>query len=196
MLGDRMVRLVTMLMRKRTDGPSASAAPTADTIDAGTIVQDLIEIADYIKRLKQAIAHLRANELRCDRLPMAHDELGSVVSATASATNRIMEVAEGILSIEDDTLEGYRAKVEAGIFQIFEACTFQDITGQRIAKVVDALGQVEERLTHFASVVKVSDGEVDPEEARRKARREELLLNGPQLKGPETPQDAIDALFA
>ncbi|MFE1600692.1 protein phosphatase CheZ [Methylobacterium sp. ID0610] len=179
-------------MRKRARRPS----PAEGAIDAGTIVQDLVEIADYIKRLKQAIAHLRANELRRDRLPMAHDELGGVVTATASATNRIMGVAEGILAIEDDTLEGYRAKVEAEVFQIFEACAFQDITGQRIAKVVDALGQVEKRLEHFATVVKVSDGEIDQEEARRKARNEELLLNGPQLKGPETPQDAIDALFA
>ncbi|MGY2050139.1 protein phosphatase CheZ [Methylobacterium sp. JK268] len=194
MITDTAARLIMMLTRQKKNqaAPPAGAA----NVDPGAIVQDLVEIAEYIKRLKKAIAHLRANELRRDRLPMAHDELGSVVTATASATNRIMEIAEGILAIEDDTLDGYRAKVEAEVFQIFEACTFQDITGQRIAKVVDALGQVEKRLSHFATVVKVGDGEVEQDEARRQARREALLLNGPQLKGPETPQDAIDALFS
>ncbi|WP_407519595.1 protein phosphatase CheZ [Methylobacterium oryzisoli] len=188
-------------MRQSAGGSPAAAAPSAKPApfagpSTATLVSDLVEIAEYIKRLKAAISHLRANELRNDRLPMAHDELGSVVTATASATNRIMEVAEGILAIEDDTLAGYRAKVEAEVFQIFEACAFQDITGQRIAKVVDALGQVETRLSHFATVVNVRDGEMDQEEARSKARRDTLLLNGPQLKGPETPQDAIDALFS
>jgi len=161
-------------------------------------VTELIEIADYITKLKRGISALRAQELTRDRIPMAHDELGSVVAATASATNRIMESAEAMLSIEAKTLDEYRSKVEAHIGDIFEACTFQDITGQRISKVVDALGQLEKRLSQFSTVVNVRDGEAehDPEEARRKARAETLMLNGPQLKGPATPQDAIDALFS
>ncbi|TGD96315.1 protein phosphatase CheZ [Methylobacterium nonmethylotrophicum] len=161
-------------------------------------VTELLEIAEYITKLKKGISALRAQELTRDRIPMAHDELGSVVAATASATNRIMESAESMLSIEARTLDEYRTKVEAHIGDIFEACTFQDITGQRISKVVEALGQLEKRLSQFSTVVNVRDGEVeyDPEEARRKARAESLMLNGPQLKGPETPQDAIDALFS
>ena len=105
---------------------------------------------------------------------MAHDELGSVVVATASATNRIMEAAEAMMGIEADTLDAYRNQVESRI------------------------GQLEKRLSQFSTVVNVRDGEADhdPEEARRKVRREKLLLNGPQLKGPATPQDAIDALFS
>ncbi|GJD47848.1 hypothetical protein OPKNFCMD_0560 [Methylobacterium crusticola] len=161
-------------------------------------VSELIEIADYITKLKRGIAALRAQELTRDRIPMAHDELGSVVTATASATNSIMEAAEAMMVIEARTLDEYRAQVEARINDIFEACAFQDITGQRISKVVDALGQLEKRLSQFSTLVNVRDGEaeVDAEEARRQARRETLLLNGPQLKGPATPQDAIDALFS
>ncbi|MBK3396333.1 MULTISPECIES: protein phosphatase CheZ [Methylobacterium] len=161
-------------------------------------VTELLEIADYITKLKGGIAALRAQELTRDRIPMAHDELGSVVAATASATNRIMESAESILALEAKSLDDYRRKVEAHIGDIFEACTFQDITGQRISKVVEALGQLEKRLSQFSTVVNVRDGEaeLDPEEARRKARAEKLLLNGPQPKGPATPQDAIDALFS
>lgn len=173
-------------------------ATKPDPAAQAAAVNELREIADYITKLKRGIAALRAQELTRDRIPMAHDELGSVVAATASATNRIMESAEAMLAIKAKTLDEYRNQVEAHIGDIFEACTFQDITGQRISKVVDALGQLEKRLSQFSTVVNVRDGEADhdPEEARRKARAETLLLNGPQLKGPATPQDAIDALFS
>ncbi|KTS20341.1 chemotaxis protein [Methylobacterium indicum] len=175
-----------------------AGATTAEAANQALPVTELLEIADYITKLKRGIAGLRAQELTRDRIPMAHDELGSVVAATASATNRIMESAESILALEAKSLEDYRRKVEAHIGDIFEACTFQDITGQRISKVVEALGQLEKRLSQFSTVVNVRDGEaeLDPEEARRKARAEKLLLNGPQPKGPATPQDAIDALFS
>ncbi|MGU3536442.1 protein phosphatase CheZ [Methylobacterium sp. A54F] len=159
------------------------------------VIDELVEIADYISHLRQEIAALRANEITRDRIPMAHEELGSVLEATAGATNAIMASAEGILALPDDG--NYRTQVEARIFEIFEACAFQDITGQRIGKVVEALRSLELRLARFASAVKARDeAGQDPNEAERRGRAERLLLNGPQLQGPETPQDAIDALFA
>ena len=158
-------------------------------------VRELVEIADYIAHLRTEIAALRANELTRDRLPMAHEELSCVVAATAGATNSIMNAAEEILGLPDD--KNYRATVEARMNDIFEACTFQDITGQRITKVVDALQQLESRLSRFAAAVKARDeGGIDPEEVERRARSELLILNGPQIGGPATAQDAIDAMFA
>ncbi len=160
-----------------------------------SLIRELVEIADYIAHLRNEIAALRANELTRDRLPMAHEELGSVVAATAGATNSIMNTAEEILGLPDD--RNYRATVEARMNDIFEACTFQDITGQRIAKVVEALRQLESRLSRFASAVKAKDeGGIDPAEVERRVRKELLILNGPQLHGPAVAQDEIDALFA
>ena len=168
----------------------ANAAP-----EKPSLVRELVEIADYIAHLRTEIAALRANELTRDRLPMAHEELGCVVAATAGATNSIMNAAEEILGLPDD--ENYRPAVEARMNDIFEACTFQDITGQRITKVVDALRQLESRLSRFAAAVKARDeGGIDPEEVERRVRSELLILNGPQLNGPATAQDAIDAMFA
>ncbi len=159
-----------------------------------SLVRELVEIADYISHVRNEIAALRANELTRDRLPMAHEELDSVVAATAGATNSIMNAAEEILGLPND--KNYRTEVEARMNDIFEACTFQDITGQRIRKVVDALRQLENRLTRFATAVKARDeAGMDPAEMERRVRDELLILNGPQLKGLATPQDAIDALF-
>jgi chemotaxis protein CheZ len=166
------------------------------SLDAQTIVRELASVADYIKHIKAEIGAPRANELCRERLPMAHDELGSVVKATASATHTIMTAAEEILETEEASPDGYRTKVETKLLEIFEACSFQDITGQRINKVLDALEQVEKRLGRFASAVNVRDASaVDPEEALRHARQEMLLINGPQDEGVAIAQDEIDKLF-
>lgn len=172
-------------------GSSRKAAPAGPE----TMIAELVEIADYISHLRGEIAALRANELTHDRIPMAHEELGNVLAATAGATNTIMEAAEGMMALPDGP--GYRSGVESGIGTIFEACAFQDITGQRIGKVVEALRQFEIRLARFASAVKARDAAGhDPAEAERRARADRLLLNGPQPNGPATAQDDIDALFA
>lgn len=169
------------------DARSQPSTPSA-------MVRELLDIADYIANLRDAIALLRANELTRDRLPMVHEELGEVVAATAGATNSIMGNAEAILALPESP--GYRAAVEAKIYDIFEACAFQDITGQRIAKVAEAMSQLEGRLSRFSSAVKARDAAgVDEAESSRRSRNEALLLNGPQVGGPATAQDAIDALF-
>ncbi|HEV2541953.1 MAG TPA: protein phosphatase CheZ [Methylobacterium sp.] len=167
----------------------------SQTSNPSAMVKELLDIADYIASLRDAIALLRANELTRDRLPMVHEELSEVVAATAGATNSIMNTAEAILALPEG--KGYRDAVEAKIYDIFEACTFQDITGQRIAKVAEAMSQLEGRLARFTAAVKARDAAgIDETEADRRKRNESLLLNGPQMGGPATAQDAIDALFA
>lgn len=170
------------------DSRSQTSSPSA-------MVRELLDIADYIANLRDAIALLRANELTRDRLPMVHEELSEVVAATAGATNSIMGTAEAILGLAEGP--DYRAEVEARIYDIFESCAFQDITGQRIAKVAEAMSQLEGRLARFSTAVKARDASgVDDSEVERRTRSETLLLNGPQVGGPATAQDAIDALFA
>jgi chemotaxis protein CheZ len=121
-----------------------------------------------------------------------------VVNATASATHAIMAAAEEILCSTEDSFDAYKEQVESRVMAIFEACSFQDITGQRINRVVEALGQLEKRLSRFASAVNARDsdkGPVDPDDALRQARKEILLLNGPQDEADAIAQDDIDALF-
>lgn len=166
-------------------------------IDLGLIVRELQAVADYVTNIKREIGALRANEIYRARLPVAHDELGNVVNATQSATNTIMAAAEEILGATHDDFETYRDFVQEKVLAIFEACSFQDITGQRITKVVDELSQVEKRLSRFAEAVNARDqsGQVDPEDAAKQARKEALLLNGPQNADVAVSQDDIDALF-
>jgi chemotaxis protein CheZ len=165
--------------------------------DIRSIVQELAAVADYIGHIKGEIAALKPNELSRERIPSANDELGNVVQATASATHTIMAAAEEILGSGELSDKDYRALVEMRVLAIFEACSFQDITGQRIAKVLELLGHLEKRLDRFAKAVNIRDSAdgPDPEEALRQARREVLLLNGPQNEDVAIKQDDIDALF-
>ena len=166
--------------------------------DVRIITRELAGVAEYIAHVKREIGELRANELYRERIPTAHDELGSVVNTTASATHAIMAAAEEILCSTEDSFDAYKEQVESRVMAIFEACSFQDITGQRINRVVEALGQLEKRLSRFASAVNARDsdkGPVDPDDALRQARKEILLLNGPQDEADAIAQDDIDALF-
>jgi chemotaxis protein CheZ len=161
------------------------------------IVRELAAVADYIGHIKKEIAALKPNELSRDRIPSANDELGNVIQTTASATHTIMAAAEEILGAGGLSDKDYRDLVETRVLAIFEACSFQDITGQRIGRVLEGLGQLEKRLDRFAKAVNVRDSSEgpDPEEALRQARREVLLLNGPQNEDAAIKQDDIDALF-
>jgi len=181
----------------RNGAVAQNPTPASNDSDIQLIVRELAAVADYIGHMKQEIAALKPNELSRERIPSANDELGCVVQATASATHTIMAAAEEILGAGDLSDKAYRELVETRVLAIFEACSFQDITGQRIGKVLEALGHIEKRLNRFAKAVNVRDSAEgpDPEEALRQARREVLLLNGPQNEDAAIKQDDIDALF-
>ncbi len=122
-------------------------------------------------------------------------ELEAVVQATEEAANRIMEAAE---AIGDWLREGKNdpvsmQEVNAKVNAIFEACSFQDVTGQRIRRAIQHLQQVETMLTD------IMPGDEPPPEQER------LVVNAPFVRGlqtteeaaanPDLQQTAIDSLF-
>jgi len=158
-----------------------------------SLFDEMRYISSYIQRTRLEISNLRPNDLSEDRIPGAGAELHAVVQHTAEATNLIMAVAEDVMAADTSDPAAYQVFVSDKMMEIFEACTFQDITGQRIKKVVDTLTHIEQRLERFASVMGVEDAEL--EETAEDKRKRENLLNGPALNGPEVAQDDIDALF-
>ena len=155
------------------------------------------DAAEDIQALRVQLSSLGVDEMRQDRLPQAGMELDAVVEETEKATDRIMEAAEAIMSADRDDKDAFEALVDAQMIDIFEACTFQDITGQRIGKVVETLKRLETRFDRLLDALPEGDGPAlrTDEERARDERRREQILNGPQLDGPEVGQDAIDALF-
>jgi chemotaxis protein CheZ len=150
-------------------------------------------IATYISRTRQEISALSPNDIREHRLPSAGAELEAIVKNTENATNQIMTSAEAIMAA-DPSAPNFPDLVNDHVLEIFQACSFQDIAGQRVQKVVDTLRHIEGRVSRFASIMGVQD--LPPEETERDRRKRELLLNGPALDGPTTRQEDIDAMFA
>lgn len=159
-----------------------------------SVNQEFRYIATYIARTRQEISALRPNDIKETRLPTAGAELEAIVKNTEDATHTIMSAAEAIMAADPSDFDAYQSLVNDKVMDIFQACSFQDITGQRVQKVVDTLRHIESRVTRFAEVMGAQDAEC--EEDIRDKRKKDLLLNGPALNGPETKQDAIDAMFA
>lgn len=149
-------------------------------------------IAGYIQKAKEEIREMRPHDISHDRIPTAGAELEAITKDTEDATHTIMEAAESIMGFES-TDDAYKAKVDDEVMKIFEACSFQDITGQRVTKVVNVLKQIEERVGKLANTLGVEDKPVPL--TAEEIRRRDLLLNGPAIGGPEVKQDAIDAMF-
>jgi chemotaxis protein CheZ len=150
-------------------------------------------IAKYIVKARDEIAALRPKDMSENKIPSAGAELEAIVRNTEEATNTIMTAAETIMGADTSDAAAYQAAVNDEVMKIFEACSFQDLTGQRVSKVVTTLKHIEERITAIAAAIEIEDADVI--EAPEEKRARELLLNGPALNGPEVAQGDIDAMF-
>ena len=168
------------------------------------VVAKMIGLADYIEQAKQEIAALRPDEVKDQHLPAASDELDEIVAETAEATNRIMDATETIQGAIGEIDEATQEKIFNASMQIFEACSFQDITGQRVTKVVNALKDIEEKVD---SLITAFGDEIAEYKARNGSEQTEttpndineitddMLLEGPQLSEEAMSQDEIDKLL-
>jgi len=193
----------------------SAGSRTGEGVDIGRLVDNLMTVppgdmaavdlrlfaeiqglSDYIQRARQEIAELRPDDIRNTHLPAATDELDAVVGATESATNQILEAMESLEELTDGMAPETAEKVTEVVTSVFEACNFQDITGQRITKVVTALQEIEARVVKLMTAL--GDETVVTAQAQRAvhdAREDADLLNGPQLPGEAVNQADIDALF-
>jgi len=164
---------------------------------------EIESLARYIDGAKAEIAEIRPDEIRDEHLPAATDELEQIVGATENATNQILESVESVEEVAEQLDEEKADKVTNAVTNIYEACSFQDITGQRITKVVKTLQQIETKvealLAAFGEEVareRRRKGDEDQHEEAKQEDREKELMNGPAASGEGVSQDDIDALLA
>ncbi len=163
-------------------------------------------IHDAITRTKREIAVLHGKSFNGEEMAKVTGELGAVVGGTEEATQQILEAAEAIdnaatalskvTSPDQQKLLG--EEIQERVVSIFEACNFQDLTGQRINKVMTTMKFIENHITVMMDIW----GGVDAIKAHAPAiiddrEGDDRLLNGPKLDGDEghASQNDIDALF-
>jgi chemotaxis protein CheZ len=163
-------------------------------------------IHDAINRTKREIAVLHGKSFNGEEMAKVNGELGAVVGGTEQATQQILEAAESIDQAASalskvnspDQQKILSEEIQERIIAIYEACNFQDLTGQRITKVMTTMRFIEQ---HINTMMEIWGG-VDAIKAHAPPivdtrEGDAKLLNGPKLDGDvgHASQDDIDALF-
>jgi chemotaxis protein CheZ len=163
-------------------------------------------IYDAITRTKREIAVLHGKSFNGEEMAKVNGELGAVVGGTEEATQQILEAAEAIDNAatalskvtSPDQQKLLSEEIQERVVSIFEACNFQDLTGQRIKKVMTTMKFIEHHITVMMDIW----GGVDAIKAHAphiadNREGDARLLNGPKTEGDvgHASQDDIDALF-
>jgi chemotaxis protein CheZ len=173
-----------------------------------------VQLVDYSEtNLSNQLAKIQGQVAALVAVPAAATrnsglELEMVVQATEAAANQILEAAEAIGDwLRDGGRDAASLETVAGrLSAIFEACSFQDVTGQRVRRAIHHLQQVETMLSELmpATVTAAPPDEPTPDQSQAEIDR---LLNddGPHVAGApiaghiggaDLMQADIDQLFA
>ncbi|OJX72715.1 MAG: hypothetical protein BGO92_20140 [Magnetospirillum sp. 64-120] len=178
------------------------SSPPVTAQDLMILKREMVGLFGHLQRIRKELAALNPPGAP-DHFGSMSEQLDEIVHATEGATNTIMESVEGVDNLmndargltEDPKLRAIFDAVTDKVNMVFEACSFQDITGQRVTKVVNSMKFVEERINsiivtwgrdELTKVVVEMKEETDPDKK---------LLNGPQLPGQGVLQADVDKMF-
>ena len=167
---------------------------------------ELVIIHNAISRTKQEIATLHVTGFHGQSMSRMTHELDAVVNGTEQATQSILAMVEDIDQFastlieqgKDDAEKMIGREIQDRVVKVFEACNFQDITGQRISKVVNTWKFIEGHIGQMMEIWGGIDAFKDfMPDAPAEPEGDDALLNGPKLDNDagHASQDDIDALF-
>lgn len=169
--------------------------------DVARVQFDLMEMAQAIAKTKAEIASIKPDVENQGRIGEATLELDAIVQSTETATSEILAAAEHMQEIAW-TLREHQAPdtlcdvLDQRATDIYTACSFQDLTGQRIRKVINVMGYLEARINAMMQIwggAEVSSvGDLAPDQSSDEVE----LLNGPALPGQGLGQSDVDLMMA
>lgn len=176
---------------------------TMNDSDSNALRSELTGLMTYINRVRQEIASISRPADEEHQFESMSDQLDAVIKATDDASNTIMANAEK----NEDVVTKLRAvitdpahaamldEISTNDMDIIQACSFQDLTSQRVTKVARSITYVEDRVSALAEVW--GKDELDKVQvAGSQKTDDEKLLNGPAIDPDKACSQAeIDALF-
>ena len=176
--------------------PAAGVAASIDQIRF-----DIVEMAAAIAQTKREIAAIKPEGEDQGHAAVAADELGAIVQSTEKATQDILGSTEKIQELawsirEEGMRDALCDELDKLVTEIYTASSFQDLTGQRISKVVSVLGYLEERLEAMRQIWGDDDTTELHAAETESAASDTHLLNGPQSAGNGLDQYDIDLMIA
>ncbi|WP_417804566.1 hypothetical protein [Thalassospira lucentensis] len=164
-------------------------------------------LANSIQETKREIAALYTapEDDSGTRINIVKGELDSVVAATEDATATILDTVEKIdtaahnirSAAPDDYTQGLADDIVELVVKVFESCNFQDLTGQRITKVVNTMKYIEERVTRVIEIWGDDDfGEFDiPADPKGLDNLDKTVTKAPE-NATRVNQDEVDQIFS
>jgi chemotaxis protein CheZ len=191
----------------REDGSADGSPKDQITVgDLNKLKQETDSIHRAITRTMQELASLHFGAFADAGQGRASRELDAVVDSTERATQQILEAAESIdeaantlsATLKREQEQALSSDIRDHVVRIFEACNFQDLSGQRIAKVLATLTFVEDRVGRMLEIWGGRDALKGYEAGAVAAHKTETkLASGPKLNGDcgHVSQQEIDAMF-
>jgi len=157
---------------------------------------DLVEMAKAIARTKVEIAAIKPDTEHHGRIGEATEELDAIVQTTEIATSDILAAAEQVQEVawtmrEQGIDGGICDQLDGRATDIYTACEFQDLTGQRIVKVINVMRYLEGRIN---AMIDIWGNEPGPEVADAPAKPDPLV-NGPAKPGTGLDQYDVDMML-
>ena len=174
-----------------------------DKIDFAILEKNLKSLFSYIQRVRMEIAALNRDADGVDKFATMGEQLDAIVESTRDATDVIIDSLEkngdvvGKLKevITDEDHIALLNQVLDNNNAVFEACAFQDLTGQRVTKIIKSITYVEARVNALMEIWGRKELDRIKIEPDGELTKDEIMLHGPQLKADAISQDEIDKLF-
>ncbi len=165
------------------------SAALGSVAEAGWAIskQDLQSLSACIAAALDEMGRVDVQPILQLHVPAATDQLDAIVSHTERATNAILDECEKLDLAASDMW--FQLEVSAATARIYEACSFQDMTAQRVTKVIQALQAIEAK---SAEILRVMGS--DPARGAGRSNAP-ALLNGPQHPRVAMSQAAVDELI-
>lgn len=168
--------------------------------DLNRIKLDLADMQEAIERTKREIANIKLEEDDGNRFTNTSSELDAIVTQTERATQDILAAAERIqeqawILREKGADDAVCDEIDAKATEIFMACSFQDLTGQRTQKVVHVMRYLESRINLMIGIWGISEMKAEDTAGPVDSRPDAHLLNGPQLDGKGVNQTDVDSMM-
>jgi chemotaxis protein CheZ len=181
---DQVVNIINSVI----DKVGHSSDPATDIM-----CMELMSLKTTIDELHKDLGSINPGAINDEHIKTATDELDAIVEATAEATGGILGACEAMGYLADKIGGEDGDALTAEVTKIYEACTFQDITGQRVSKVVGSLKTIEEKVLRLVMLI---GGDIDSGQEEEARSGDDALLNGPQMEDKAISQDDIDKLLA
>ncbi|GHD40258.1 hypothetical protein GCM10017083_03360 [Thalassobaculum fulvum] len=207
------LRALRAEMAEMRDAIAQMSQPPAivDTVDEDAMKRDVrVEIALMVRsigRAKAEIAAIKNPNAETDQMETASHQLEAITATTERSTNDIMAAVDDIeqtlkkitaLTVDDGEVSPLIDHASERLIEIIEACSFHDLTGQRVTQVVKTLRFIESRILAMIDIWGLEafrDLPLPTDSEDEVQHEEHELLNGPALGGQGLSQEDIDALF-